>query len=127
MKDTLILYDGSIIELESGASLSDMKVLSVTKENMIFTWNQLTKNNLKQVQIKNGDGLVVATYDNLVLDWETSKENKDGSIITSFNLRQKTEIELLREEVDAIKDGQDIQDEAIADVGVILNDLTGGV
>ena len=94
MKDTLILKDGTVIELETGASLSSIGVLSGTKAAMIETWDKLTKENLAAVQVKNGDGLVVANYENLVLVSETSTIKSNGSILTNFNLREKTQEEL---------------------------------
>ena len=95
MKDTLILKDGTVIELETGASLSSLGVLSGTKATMIETWDKLTKENLAAVQVKNGEGLVVANYENLTLVSETSVVKADGSVLTSFNLR-----EMSREEID---------------------------
>ena len=53
MKDTLILKDSSVIELESGASLSALTVFSDTKENFVKTWDKLTEDNLSEVTFKN--------------------------------------------------------------------------
>lgn len=126
MKDKLILKDGTEIELEAGASLSDMKVISSDKASMASTWDKLTTDNLKSVQVKNGDGLVVGNYENLVLDSETSKVQEDGSILTSFHIRQKTETELIREEIEELKAGQEVQDGAISDLGATVSDIAGG-
>ena len=99
MSDKLILADDSVIELETGASLFSLGVVSENKEKMMETWELLTKENLKTVQVKNGDGLVVANYKNLVLDSETSIVNEDGSVHTKFCLREKTQTELDIEEM----------------------------
>lgn len=99
MKDKLILADGSIIELETGASLSSLEVASENKEKMLKTWDLLTEENLKTVQVKNGNDLVVANYSNLVLVSETSVVNLDGTVRTKFNLREKTQTELDIEEM----------------------------
>ena len=127
MKDKLILTNQSEIEIESVSSLSDIKVLSETKYDMISTWDMLTEENLKSVQIQNGDGLTIANYKNLVLDGETSSifKDEDGleKILTSFHLREKTEVELLREEVEALKEGQEVQDGAISDLGEAVSGL----
>ena len=120
MKEVLVLKNGSEINLEPGASLSDMVVLSASKEAMIATWDLLTEENLKSVQVKNGDGNVIGEYDNLLLSSETSIVKADGSILTSFELRQKTEVELLREEVEALKAGQEVQDGAIVELAEII-------
>ena len=43
MKDKLILKDQKTIEIEAGAILSAITVLSSTKEEMIEKWDALTK------------------------------------------------------------------------------------
>lgn len=101
MKDKLILADGTIIELETGASLSSLGVLSESKEKMLETWELLTVDNLATAQIKNGNDLVVANYTNLVLVSETSKIQSDGTVYTRFHLREKTQEELMLEELTA--------------------------
>ena len=116
MKDTLVLKDGSIIELESGASLSALVVLSSTKEDFVATWNKFTVENLSEVMVKSGSGVVVANYTNLVLVNETSTITDDG-ISTVFNLREKWEIEI---RLDAIEAGQEIQNEAIDDLATVV-------
>ena len=115
MKDTLVLKDGSIIELESGASLSALVVLSSTKEDFVATWNKFTVENLSEVMVKSGSGVVVANYTNLVLVNETSTITDDG-ISTVYKLREKSEIEI---RLDAIEAGQEIQNEAIDDLATI--------
>lgn len=92
-KDKLILKDGTEIELETGASLSAIGVLSADKPAMPATWDKLTPDNLSAVQIKNGDGLTVGNYTDLILVSETSTINTDGTILTYFNLREKTDME----------------------------------
>lgn len=92
-KDKLILKDGTEIELETGASLSAIGVLSADKAAMVATWDKMTADNLSTVQIKNGDGLVVGNYADLILVSETSTINTDGTILTYFNLREKTDME----------------------------------
>lgn len=101
MKDKLILADGTVIELEAGASLSSLGVLSESKEKMLETWELLTVDNLATAQIKNGNDLVVANYTNLVLVSETSKIQSDGTVYTRFHLREKTQEELMLEELTA--------------------------
>jgi hypothetical protein len=99
MKDTLVLANGVIIELETGASLSSLEVMSESKEKMLEKWDMLTDENLKTVQVKNGDGLVVANYSNLTLVSETSVIQNDGTVLTKFCLREKTQAEIDLEEL----------------------------
>ena len=116
MKDTLILNDGSVIELEAGASLSDLQVVSTDKAAMVTTWDKFIADNLAQVQVKNGDGLTVGNYTDLVLVSETSVIQTDGTILTTYNLREKSAVELLEERISAVEEGQTVQDGAITDL-----------
>lgn len=118
-KDKIILSNGYEIEIESGASLSDIRVVSGTKYDMMTTWDVLTPENLSSVRVVNGDGLTVGTYSDLVLVSETSSE-KDGKIETSFNLREKTDME---KRLDALENGQEVQDGAISDLGAAVSGL----
>lgn len=118
-KDKIILSNGYEIEVESGTSLSDIRVLSDTKQDMLDVWDMLTPDNLSSVQVKNGDGLTIGTYYDLMLVSETSSE-KDGKIETSFNLREKTETE---KRLDALEEGQEVQDGAIMDLGDAVSTL----
>ena len=40
-KDTLVLKGGTVIELEAGASLSSLKVLSADRNMMLAAWEKL--------------------------------------------------------------------------------------
>lgn len=121
--DKLILNNQSQINIESGSSLSDMKVLSDTKYDMVSTWDMFTEDNLKHIEIQNEDGVVIGIYDNILLDSETSTIQTDGIILTILHLREKTEVELLRERVEQLESGQEVQDGAISDLGVAVSGL----
>ena len=123
MKDKLILSNNVEIEIESGSSLSDIKFLSETKYDMISTWDMLTEENLKHIEIQNEDGTVIGMYDNILFESETSTIQKDGRILTRFNLREKTEVELLRERIEKLESGQEVQDGAISDLGAAVSGL----
>lgn len=125
MKDTLILKDGTVIELEAGASLGALQVLSADKVSMVSTWDKLTRDNLSSVQVKNGEGAVIGNDTDLLLVSETSVVQEDGSILTTYNLRQKTEMEKLLERLAAVEEGQQIQDGAINDVATLTGQLAG--
>ena len=123
MKDTLILKDGSVIELEAGASLSALQVVSADKAAMVTTWDKFIADHLAQVQVKNGDGLTVGNYTDLVLVSETSVIQTDGTILTTYSLREKSAVELLEERISAVEEGQMVQDGAIADLGDVTSVL----
>ena len=128
-KEKLILKNGAEVELETGASLGALQVLSADRAAMLATWELLTPDNLSQVQIKNGAGLTVATYTDLVLVSETSVVASDGMVLTTYSLRPKTDVERLTERVEVVEDGQQVQDGAINDVATLagaLAEQTGG-
>ena len=128
-KEKLILKNGAEVELETGASLGALQVLSADRAAMLATWELLTPDNLSQVQIKNGAGLTVATYTDLVLVSETSVVASDGMVLTTYSLRHKTDVERLEERVTVVEEGQQGQDGAINDVAKLagaLAEQTGG-
>lgn len=121
-KESMELKNGSVIELEVGSGLSDMKVLFNKEEDMLSAWKDLTEENLKTVKIKNGNKEVVEVYTDIALVSETSvREN--GKILTSFKFREKTELE---KRVDMLEEGQDIQNGAIRELGDVVDEITGG-
>lgn len=123
MKDTMILKNGTIIELEAGASLGALQVAAADRAAMVATWEALTPDNLTTVQIKNGDGTVVGNYTDLVLVSETSVIATDGAVLTTYSLRQKTAEE---KRLDALEAGQAVQDGAINDLGEAVGTIAEG-
>ena len=123
MKDKIILKNNMEVELESGASLGALQVLSDDRAAMLATWELLTPDNLAAVQIKNGAGLTVGTYTDLVLASETSVVASDGTVLTTYSLRPKTDVERLEEKVAAVEAGQQVQDGAINDVATLVGSL----
>lgn len=123
MKDTMILKNGTIIELEAGASLGTLQVAAADRAAMVATWEALTPDNLTTVQIKNGDGTVVGNYTDLVLVSETSVIATDGAVLTTYSLREKTAEE---KRLDALEAGQAVQDGAINDLGEAVGTIAEG-
>ena len=116
MKDTMILKDGTAIELEAGASLGAVQVSVADRATMLQTWEKLTEDNLAEVQLQNGSGLTIGTYKDLVLVSETSVMAANGIVTTTYSLREKTDVE---KRLDNVEVGQSIQDGAIADLGEV--------
>lgn len=128
-KDKLILKNGAEIELEAGAYIGALQVLSADRAAMLATWELLIPDNLAAVQIKNGVGTIVGTHTDLVLASETSVVASDGTVLTTYSLRPKTDVERLAERVTVVEDGQQVQDGAINDVATLagaLAEQTGG-
>lgn len=123
MKDKMILKNNMEVELEAGARLGALQVVSADRAAMLATWELLTPDNLSQVQIKNGAGLTVGTYTDLVLASETSVVASDGTVLTTYSLRPKTDVERLAERVAVVEEGQQVQDGAINDVATLTGSL----
>lgn len=119
----MILKNGTIIELEAGASLGALQVAAADRAAMVATWEALTPDNLTTVQIKNGDGTVVGNYTDLVLVSETSVIATDGAVLTTYSLREKTAEE---KRLDALETGMAVQDGAINDLGAAVGTLAEG-
>ena len=126
MKDTLILKDQTTLEIETGASLTNITILSANKAEMVEKWDKMTKDNLSAVQVKNADGAVIGNYMDLILVSETSTILADGTISTALHLREKTDMERLEEKVEALMAGQAVQDGAISDLGTAVSDISAG-
>ena len=123
MKDTMILKDGTTVELEAGASLAAIQVAAADRTAMLQVWQKLTEENLAEVQIKNGSGLTVGKYTDLMLVSETSTVDADGAVTTTYNLREKSAIE---KRLDSVETGQKIQDGAIGDLGETVGAFAEG-
>lgn len=106
--DKLILANGTQIELQDGSALGNIIVVFPDKEALVTTWDEMTSDNLKSVTITDANDSVIAEYSDLVLVSVESAEKEDGSISTSFLLREKTEVELLKEELAAQKEQSDM-------------------
>lgn len=120
MKDKLILKDQTTLEIEAGATLSTITVLSSTKEEMIEKWDALTKENLSAVEVKNSEDVTIANYTDLILVSETSVVLEDGSISTEFHLREKTDIEKLQEEVDGLGERSDMIEASVLELSEVV-------
>lgn len=120
MKDKLILKDKTTLEIEAGATLSAITVLSSTKEEMIEKWDKLTKENLSSAEIKNSDDVLIARYENLILVNETSVILEDDTISTSFNLREQTDVEKLQEEVASLGEKSDMLEASILELSEVV-------
>lgn len=123
MKNKLVLSNQTPIEIISGSTLSAMKVIFATKEDMLSTWDMLTEENLKHIEIQSEDGTITGAYNNILLNSETSIIQSDGTIMTNFHLREKTTIELLQERVEQLENGQEVLDGAVIDLGAAVSEL----
>lgn len=124
--DKIVLKDGTEITLESSQGIGALHVVKNSRQQAGDLWEQFTNDNLKQVTIKNSDGLTVGIYQDMVLDHMEGRDKDDGTVQVTFSLRKKSAIELMEERISAVETGQQVQDEAIGDLGQAVSDMTEG-
>ncbi len=131
--DKLVLLDSTEITLESSLGMGTLNVLAKNMEEVCKFWKDFSDQNLKQVILKNGDGIIVGKYQSMIKDHMEVKENKDGSLLVTFSLREKSAIELMEERLSAVESGQQAHDEtiqthneAISDLGQAVSDMMEG-
>ena len=117
-KDKLIMKNNKEIELETGSDLHALRVKSPDKQTMIGVWEQMTKENLTEVQIQNGAGLTVGRYENLVLTYPILVSDEADGIISTYCLREKTEEE---KRMEAMEQTLEMHEEAILDVAAVTS------
>lgn len=118
--DKMILKDNTEIKLQAGASLSAVAVKFDSKDGMLQAWKAMTVENLAEVKFQNDAGATIGEYADLILVSETSQETPDGTVQTTFSFREKTDME---KRLDALEEGQAVQDEAINDLGTATSEL----
>lgn len=118
--EKMILKDNTEIELQAGASLLAVTVKFDSKDDMLQAWKAMTPENLAEVKFQNDAGATIGEYTDLVLVSETSQETSEGAVQTVFSFREKTDTE---KRLDALEEGQAVQDEAINDLGIATSEL----
>ena len=123
--DKIIFADKTEYEIKEGASLGNVVVQVESFADLQGIADALTKaGNLKTVQFSHGDE-VNGEFDDLtrVGMLFTGVDLVDGKVEATFSLREKTDVE---KRLDAIEEGQNIQDGAIADLGDVVSSMTEG-
>lgn len=123
--DKMILTDKTEVVIKEGASLSNITTEVESFEALGNVAEALKKGgNLGIVQFLSGEN-VIGNYSDMVLESPLFREvDKQGETVTAvFTLREKTNIE---KRLDALEEGQSIQDGAIEDLGNVVSELSEG-
>lgn len=121
--DYIRFFDGTQVQIEEGASLSDIIHIATNEANALFVCGKVTAENVASLQFLHG-GAVTGDYQNVIIAAPTTRENGEGeTVIVRMHFREKTELEI---RVDALEEGQTVQDGAIEDIGTVLSDLAEG-
>ena len=121
--DKLRFIDGTEIDIEDGATLSDVTHIASNEANAMYVCSKVTAENVASLQFLHGEA-VTGDYQNVVIAAPTTRENGDGEqVIVRMHFREKTGIEI---RVDALEESQEVQDGAIEDIGAVLSDMVEG-
>lgn len=118
--DKLKFVDGTIIDIEDGATLSDVTHIATNEANAMYVCGKVTAENVASLQFLHGEA-VTGDYQNVVIAAPTTREDgEEGAVIVRMHFREKTDVEL---RLDALEKGQTVQDGAIEDIGAVLSDI----
>lgn len=121
--DKLRFMDGTTIDIEDGASLSNVTHIANNEADAIFVCEKITPDNVSTLQFLHGDA-VTGDYQGVIIAAPTTREDgENGTIIVRMHFREKTDVEL---RLDALEQSQDVQDGAIEDIGTVLSDMAEG-
>lgn len=121
--DKLRFMDGTTIDIEDGASLSNVTHIADNEADAIFVCEKVTPENVSTLQFLH-DNAVTGDYQGVMIAEPTTRENGDGeTVIVRMHFREKTDIE---HRLDALEESQEVQDGAIEDIGTVLSDMAEG-
>ena len=121
--DKLKFVDGTIIDIEDGASLAEVTHIATNEANAMYVCGKVTAENVTSLQFLHGEA-VTGDYQNVIIAAPTTREDGEGeTVIVRMHFREKTDVEL---RLDALEEGQTVQDGAIEDIDAVLSDLAEG-
>lgn len=121
--DKLKFTDGTIIDIEDGATLAEVTHIASNEANAMYVCGKVTAENVTSLQFLHGDA-VTGDYQNVVIAAPTTREDGEGeTVVVRMHFREKTDVEL---RLDALEEGQTVQDGAIEDIGAVLSDMAEG-
>ena len=108
-KRKMVLKDGTELTLEAGSSLGSIRVVYANKEELAADWEKLTKDNLSSVQLEQ-EGTLTGAYENLILGNPALQVDiqAGGTLLASWGIREKTEMEKLADRVAAVEETTDV-------------------
>ena len=119
--DKLKLYDGTLIDIEDGASLFSITHIARNEADALFVCGKVTAENVSHLEFFHGE-LLTGQYDNVIIAAPTTREDGEGeTVIVRMHFRERTEME---KRMDALEESQEIQDGALEDLGAAVSELT---
>lgn len=128
-KEKIELKDGTEIEIENGAVENCVQVVLQNLDGFKELHGKFTESNLECYKILNANGLTCATLENKYLKSAVVERVKDGYLISfhlaDVNMIQK-QLDALKADVEGVKEGQELQDGAIYDLGETVSGIVEG-
>lgn len=122
--DKLKFTDGTVIDIEDGASLDNVIHIADNEADAIFVCGKVTPENVASLQFMHDDA-VTGDFHGIVIAAPVTRENGDEeTVIVRMHFREKTDLEM---RMDALEESQEVQDGAIEDIGTVLSDMAEGV
>lgn len=98
-------------------------------DEFLGVFKKFTESNLESYQIKNAEGLTCTTRKNKYLS-NAVVEERESDVLVTFRLADvdmvQKQLAELKSEVEEVKEGQDVQDEAIYDLGKNVSRIVEG-
>lgn len=121
--DKLKFMDGTIIDIEDGATLSEVTHIASNEANALYVCGKVTPENVTHLDFLHGEA-VTGSYDHVIIAAPTTREDgENGTVVVRMHFREKTDLEI---RVDALEESQEVQDGAIEDIGAVLSDMAEG-
>lgn len=116
--EKIIYNDGTEMEIMEGATLTGVRIVADSFAGLQSVADAVSDENLRSVKFKSGDN-ITGEYADMKLESPLFHVGvQDGRVIATISIRQKTEMELAIEDIQA---GQEIQDGATADLAEVIS------
>ena len=128
-KEKIVLNDGTVYPIENGASENQVQVVVQSVDEFPGVFKKFTESNLESYQIKNAEGLTCTTRTNKYLS-NAVVEERESDVLVTFRLADvdmvQKQLAELKSEVEVVKEGQEVQYEAIYDLGKNVSRIVEG-
>ncbi len=84
----MTLKDGTKIPIVDGSYTGAVVLIAEDRQALMDIWDQLTPDNLQELQITQDDGTVIHTLHGAVIDSQQSVTNPDGTLTVRFYLSE---------------------------------------
>ena len=122
----IVLKDETKIQIEEGASLDHIVHITEDEAAAVEVCAALTPQNVESVTFIHeyeSEEQVTGEYTDMILmAAPVRQDTEDEKVSVTFGLREKTSVEL---RLDAREEGQEVQDGAIEDLGIVVSEMGG--